>query len=463
MYDQLLFPVLITPFQEYRLVYANPAAAALGSADHLFSLFPASFTAQEVYLSERWWHVTSQPITYAEQPSRLLSFTDITPYKQQAEHYRRLTEFISDYTYTYRVASDGKLTWEGVSDQFRVITGFSPSEIDPLNQLEQFVHPSDVDVAQQQVQNALEGERTVSDWRFLHKNGDLCWLRHYLAPVHDPITNQITHLYGMGQDVTYRKRAEEALLYGTAQDIAFRKNAEEQLRRYASELEIVNQELDAYSHTIAHDLKSPLSGILGFVELMEYMLKSTEPEKALPFALRIRASAENMVKMINQLLTLARLRNAEETVTKVEMQEVIDVVKLRLQQPIEKMQAEIEVISPLPPVMGHVPWLEEVFANLISNALKYMGDNTQPRVIIEGKIEGDFVRYTVQDNGIGIALGHQARLFEMFTRIDTVKREGTGLGLSIVQRIITKLKGEVGLTSEPGKGSTFWFTLPKGE
>ena len=114
--------------------------------------------------------------------------------------------------------------------------------------------------------------------------------------------------------------------------------------------------------------------------------------------------------------------------------------------------------------MGHAQWIEEIFANLVSNAIKYMGkDNPDPRISIRGKPEGDMVRYEVCDTGVGIAPDDQARLFEMFTRLHTVNAEGLGLGLSIVHRIINKLNGQIGVESEVGKGSTFWFSLPAAE
>jgi signal transduction histidine kinase len=110
--------------------------------------------------------------------------------------------------------------------------------------------------------------------------------------------------------------------------------------------------------------------------------------------------------------------------------------------------------------MGYGPWIEEVFANLISNAIKYIGkDNPEPRIIVRGSRVGSIVRYEVKDNGLGISEKDQERLFEMFSRFHTGEASGLGLGMSIVQRIVDRLNGQLGVESALGKGSSFWFAL----
>jgi signal transduction histidine kinase len=105
--------------------------------------------------------------------------------------------------------------------------------------------------------------------------------------------------------------------------------------------------------------------------------------------------------------------------------------------------------------------VEEVFANLISNAIKYKGkNNTNPIIQVRGALDGKYVRFEIEDNGQGIPPEKQQQIFEMFSRASEDDIEGTGLGLAIVQRIVLKLHGQIGVTSEYGRGSTFWFTLP---
>ena len=243
-------------------------------------------------------------------------------------------------------------------------------------------------------------------------------------------------------------------------DITDLKQAEEVAQHYAAELESRNQELDAFSHTVAHDLKTPLSAIKMISDmLIECDLDNLNPKtQELIFA--INASSIKMDKMISSLLLLSRLRSAEEVVAEVDVRLVVQSVVERLQNEIQDKQAIIEVDDNLPQVLGYGPWLEEVFANLISNALKYAQEDHNPHIAICGFFQNGFVRYKIQDNGVGIDPRDQAHLFEMFSRFHPEKASGHGLGLSIVHRIVTKLNGHVGVESKPGGGSVFWFELP---
>jgi PAS domain S-box-containing protein len=223
-----------------------------------------------------------------------------------------------------------------------------------------------------------------------------------------------------------------------------------------------NDELDAFSHTIAHDLKAPLNNILGFVVLI--LLNEDFPEAERENLQIVQDQAKLMGAMIDKLLRLATLRDASEAAIQVDMDEVARQAVARFRTQSKEQDVTIMVAPDLPPAMGHAPWLEEVFANLIGNAIKYIGkDNPDPRIIVRGVLRDHHVRYEVTDNGLGIEPEQQEQLFEMFSRFHKQEASGLGLGLSIVQRIVTKLNGEVGVTSEPGRGSTFWFELPTPE
>ena len=233
----------------------------------------------------------------------------------------------------------------------------------------------------------------------------------------------------------------------------------DELRVRAVELEATNQELRAYSHTIAHDLKSPLNSIILRSEIVTGNFAAQMPPKALEVINGIHESSTKMNEMIDQLLWLAKLRNVNNTLVPVNINIVASAALRRFSHLTEAMQVEVQ--PDLPGALGHAQWIEEVFANLISNAIKYMGsDNPAPRITLHGSVCDGVGRYEVQDSGIGIAPADQAHLFEMFTRLNVVQVEGLGLGLSIVHRIVTKLNGKVSVESTPGVGSTFIFTLP---
>ena len=266
-------------------------------------------------------------------------------------------------------------------------------------------------------------------------------------------------IYHLKVDVTSIVDLDNALI--VIDDVSELKAAENQAREYAAELEERNQELDAYNHTIAHDLKHPLNALFLSLEV----LAEQEKDVLSPVGAQIMNTARERTlkacQMIDSLLMFARLRDASSLIEPVDMDAVVGSTLIRLEQPIQAREVTVEVGSPLYPVMGHAPWLEEVLANLIGNAIKYIGkDNFAPRIWINCELCGSVVRYKVADNGVGIAEEHVSRLFEKFSRFHHMEADGLGLGLSIVLGIITKLNGTVGVESEVGKGSTFWFELP---
>lgn len=240
-------------------------------------------------------------------------------------------------------------------------------------------------------------------------------------------------------------------------------NILKELRSTQQELSLRVEELDAYAHTIAHDLKSPLANIILAGELFELKYSRQLPDDANNRLSSITSSAQQMNTMIEQLLWLAKLRNPEDAITSVETVAVAEAAFARFTQRLEEKKIKTSVASDLPVVMGHPQWIEEVFANFISNAIKYMGDdNPDPQIHIKWRMHEDKVCLEIADTGVGIKDEDKEHLFEMFTRLHTVKAEGVGLGLSIVQRIISKLDGTIGVESTYGEGSTFWFALNQG-
>lgn len=238
-------------------------------------------------------------------------------------------------------------------------------------------------------------------------------------------------------------------------------NTVAELRQTQSELNMRVEELDAYAHTIAHDLKSPLTGILMGCELFQMEFDQKIPAKAVQTVSSIAEGAKVMNRMIEQLLWLTKLRNSQEYINEVWVGDSVKAALLRFSHLLTQEAITVKIAPELPNAYGHGQWVEEVFANLIGNAIKYMGeDNPKPTITIRGERRGNMIRYEVIDTGAGIRQEDQQRLFEMFTRLHTIPTEGLGLGLSIVRRIVQKLGGEVGVESVFGEGSTFWFTLP---
>ncbi len=246
-------------------------------------------------------------------------------------------------------------------------------------------------------------------------------------------------------------------------DITERRKSQELIRHYASEMELRNAELDSFSHTVAHNLRTPLGLVVGYAGLIASDVDRTAQPSIYEMAQIIERTALTMSGMITSLLMFAQLNETTQMVGPVDMTLHACAAVDRLQKAIADRSVQVTIDPDLPPAQAHGPWVEEVFTILIDNAIKYMApDNLAPRVTVRGArlSEGDAVRYEVQDNGIGISPHDQARLFAPLTRLRQMDVEGFGMGLTIAQRIVRKLNGTVGVESEVGAGSTFWFTLP---
>ncbi len=236
-------------------------------------------------------------------------------------------------------------------------------------------------------------------------------------------------------------------------------NLQRQLQQANRELQKRLEELDAFAHTVAHDLKNPLTRIIGYAELLEGEFDTLPEEDLRGFLGVIARGGRKMENIIDELLLLASVREGEVESQPLDMSDIVNEVQRRLGHVIEGSQAQIIEPESWPAALGHGPWVEEVWLNYISNAIKYSG--REPRLELGGAVEpGGAARFWVRDNGPGLSEEDQGRLFAPFTRLHQVRAEGHGLGLSIVRRIVDKLGGQVGVESQVGKGSVFYFTLP---
>lgn len=254
---------------------------------------------------------------------------------------------------------------------------------------------------------------------------------------------------------------DNASLYSTAlREIADRKQAERVLQHYAAELQTHNAELDAFAHTVAHDLKNPLGSLLGFNQLLQTGYERLNPAVARGILDDVAQIGAKMDTIIDGLLLLASTRGqAVPPADVLSMETIVAELDVRFYQALSEAGATIAKPESWPPALGYAPWVEEVWANYLSNALKYGG--SPPEITLGATpAENGFVRFWMRDNGPGLSAEQQARLFTPFTRLHTRRGEGHGLGLSIVQQIVSKLGGSAGVESAPGAGSTFYFTLP---
>ena len=251
---------------------------------------------------------------------------------------------------------------------------------------------------------------------------------------------------------------EPALLI-TLRDITAHKRAEAELRRIAQDLKARNEDLDAFAHTVAHDLKNPLSLMLGFADALAEDYETMPREQMGHHLKSIARSTRKAEHIINELLLLSSVRKEDVTARPLNMADIISEVEERLAGMLEDDQMQFIKPDSWPEALGYAPWVEEVWANYISNAIKYGG--SPPLVQIGATIQrNDTIAFWVSDNGEGLTAEQKDQLFTPFKQLSNVRAKGHGLGLSIVRRIVTRLSGRVGVRSEPGQGSTFFFTLP---
>ena len=224
------------------------------------------------------------------------------------------------------------------------------------------------------------------------------------------------------------------------------------------------RDLQAYAHSVAHDLRSPLAGALGFAQLLDDPSFPLENEERQEYVRVVVESLEKANSIIDELLLLAEVRKSEISIEPLDMTLIVAQSLHRISILVAESGALITHPESWPLTVGYPAWIEEVWVNYITNAIKYGG---RPPVIELGASHSDNgeVRFWVQDNGNGLSVEQQAMLFVPLTRLEMTRATGYGLGLSIVQRIVHKLNGRVGIESRgiSGEGSRFYFTLPIAE
>jgi PAS domain S-box-containing protein len=322
------------------------------------------------------------------------------------------------------------------------VMGYHPEDMtnDPKFWL-RHLHPDDAERVIAEFEKPLESLGGVLEYRLRHRDGHYLW-------IHDR------------HRVVYEEGGRPLEIVGTWTDISQRKCAEEQREALIAELEAKNAEMERFTYTVSHDLKSPLVTIRGFLGMLEKDAAAGNAERMRSDIARIHSATEKMQQLLDELLQLSRIGRVVNPPQRVSLgdlaREAIELTAGRA----SARGVHIEV-TPDPPVLyGDRPRLLEVVQNLLDNALKFMGEQSEPRVEIGGSVHSGRATCFVRDNGIGVEPRYHDKIFGLFERL-VQNVDGTGIGLALVKRIIEVHGGRIWIESEgQGRGSTFWFQLP---
>lgn len=279
------------------------------------------------------------------------------------------------------------------------------------------------------------------------RRGNYDLLTRYV-PLRDDY-DQVSSIMTVSIDVTPLKDAERRVAEMNI-------DLERKIAERTAALEEVNKDLESFTYSVAHDLRSPLRAVEGYAGMLYEDYSTRFDEEAHRLISMIRSNASRMTALIDDLLAFSRLGRKEVRTSNVDM-------NLLIQRAIDDSTTGKAIIclGDLHPVVGDLSLLQNVIANLLSNAIKYSSKKTNPRITISSKQENNEITYSFSDNGVGFDMKYAGKLFGVFQRLhSTVDFEGTGVGLAIVHKIINKHGGKIWAEAILNEGASFYFTLP---
>jgi PAS domain S-box-containing protein len=396
------------------------------------------------------------PIETAEGALVLSTIVDISQ-RRQAEEALRASEL--DFRASFYSSAVGQAQvapatghYLRVNPKFCEISGYSEEELLQMT-FHDLTHPEDRENDSAAHERMVTGEAAEvnREKRYLRKDGRAVWIQINASVIRD-VAGRPMRTLAIIVDISERKRAEEEVQKLNA-------DLDQRVTERTAQLEAANKELEAFSYSVSHDLRAPLRAVDGFSQAVLEDYSSLLPEECGRYLRRIRAGAQKMGNLIDDLLTLSRLSRAPLNKREVDTGMLVRSVLDDLQSQPNARQVEVRCAD-LPSCQGDPALLKQVWINLLSNALKYTLKKESPLVEIGCAAQPDGNVYFVRDNGTGFDMRYANKLFGVFQRLHRAEDyEGTGVGLAIVQRIIHRHGGRVWAEAEVDRGATFYFTL----
>jgi PAS domain S-box-containing protein len=291
---------------------------------------------------------------------------------------------------------------------------------------------------------------------YFDSQGKQRWVNTNKWPVFDENKKTVVGIFGISRDITELKVAEDKI-------VELNRDLEQRVEERTAQLEAVNNELESFSYSVSHDLRTPLRAIDGFSHILldDYANKLDDEGKRLLNI--VRDNTHRMGQLIDDILKFSRTGRVELTSSGIDMEQMARAVFEEFKSAIAGSKLQME-IDPIPPTRGDSAMMRQVFANLISNAIKFSSTTKNPRIQVGATVSGDETVYYVRDNGVGFDMKYADKLFGVFQRLHSVNEfEGTGIGLAIVKRIITRHGGRVWADGKVNAGATIYFALPNKE
>ncbi|MBW4459307.1 MAG: CHASE3 domain-containing protein [Nodosilinea sp. WJT8-NPBG4] len=354
------------------------------------------------------------------------------------------------------VNSDGR--WLRVNEKLCQIVGYTRSEL--LQRTFQDITYSedlDIDVAYFHQMLADEIQTYSMEKRYIRKDHSLVWINLTVSLVRKS-TREPDYFIAVVEDISDRKQAEDALQQ-------LNDTLEQRVRERTAQLAETNQELEAFTYSVSHDLRAPLRTMQGFAQALLEDCGDQIENFCKSYVDSIIDDAVQMNGLISDLLDYSRLTRTQINLQPTNLNEVVAEALKQSTAQIEEKQAQINVAAALPSVIAHRSTLIQAVTNLVGNAIKFVASTTQPQIDIFAEEtyqdEVRWVRLWIVDNGIGIGPEHQERIFRVFERLHGAESyPGTGIGLAIVRKGLERMGGQAGVESQLGHGSRFWIALP---
>lgn len=382
-----------------------------------------------------------------------------------AKLYTSLQNSIDRLNFSLDALEVGDWSWDVSTDEMRLsdrtadIYGLPRGVRGTREDLRAVIHPDDRERARAAAREATEKRSDYAiDYRVVHPTQGERWIAAKGRPRFDE-TGGLTGMIGVVQDVTERKRIEVELRESRTKLESHAQMLEQHVAERTARLRETIGELEAFSYTVSHDMRTPLRAMHGYADRLLRVYRASLDPEAIHHLERISKNAQRLELLVRDVLAYSRVSKDEVQLGPVNLEHFLDSLLPTLPE-LQREGVRLTVHRPLPPVSAHEAYLSQVFTNLLGNAVKFAAEGRAPEIEISARRERDRVTISVRDNGIGIAPEHFQRIFEIFGRVYPEKKfEGTGIGLSIVRKAVQRMGGDISVASAPGEGSCFSFTL----